>query len=48
MEDADHPLLTEHHWGDGTDVEEVYGLAGLRERLDILPPSRDGSGSEDS
>ncbi|MFJ6502954.1 McrB family protein [Streptomyces sp. NPDC091879] len=41
------PLLTEHHWGDGTDVEEVYGLVGLRERLGILPPSGDGSGSED-
>ncbi len=20
------PLRTEHHWGDGTDVEAVYGL----------------------
>lgn len=40
------PLLTEHHWGDGTDVEFTYGLAGLRERLGILPPSGDASGSE--
>ncbi|MFJ9089263.1 McrB family protein [Streptomyces sp. NPDC102384] len=42
------PLLTEHHWGDGTDVEEVYGLTGLRERLGIPQTSVDGSDSEDS
>ncbi|MFF4565723.1 McrB family protein [Streptomyces sp. NPDC001435] len=35
------PLLTEHHWGDGTDVEAVYGLAVLRERLGILLSSTD-------
>ncbi|MFI2409323.1 McrB family protein [Streptomyces sp. NPDC018947] len=42
------PLLTEHHWGDGTDVEFTYGLDTLRERLGILPPSSGTSGSEDS
>ncbi|MFB8248992.1 hypothetical protein ACFC5X_28615 [Streptomyces sp. NPDC055952] len=42
------PLLTEHHWGDGTDVEVTYGLDRLRERLGILPPTGEASGTEDS
>ncbi|GGT39581.1 McrB family protein [Streptomyces chromofuscus] len=42
------PLLTEHHWGDGTDVEFTYGLDKLREQLGILPPPGETSGSEDS
>ncbi|MEU5638394.1 McrB family protein [Streptomyces milbemycinicus] len=42
------PLLTEHHWGDGTDVEAVYGLDTLRDRLGLLPPSGDVSGPADS
>ncbi|MFD9759098.1 hypothetical protein [[Kitasatospora] papulosa] len=29
------PLLTEYHWGDGTDIEETYGLAGIREHLGL-------------
>ncbi|MFF8103799.1 McrB family protein [Streptomyces sp. NPDC016640] len=36
------PLLTEHHWGDGTDVEAVYGLPVLRARLNIPPPADAG------
>ncbi|NUP20347.1 MAG: AAA domain-containing protein [Streptomyces sp.] len=32
------PLLTEHHWGDGQDVETVYALDTLRDRLGIRPP----------
>ncbi|GGW88527.1 hypothetical protein GCM10010297_06960 [Streptomyces malachitofuscus] len=36
------PLLTEHHWGDGTDVEAVYGLPVLRTRLNIPPPANAG------
>ncbi|WP_225100747.1 AAA family ATPase [Streptomyces sp. CoH27] len=39
------PLLTEHHWGDTIDVEAVYGLGVLRDRLGIQPPSGDGTGS---
>ncbi|WP_051860290.1 McrB family protein [Streptomyces anulatus] len=31
------PLLTEYHWGDGTDIEETYGLAGIREHLGLRP-----------
>ncbi len=27
------PLLAEYHWGDGTDVKELYGLEELRGRL---------------
>jgi 5-methylcytosine-specific restriction protein B len=42
------PLLTEHHWGDGTDVEFTYGLDKLRVQLGILPPPGETSGSEDS
>ncbi|MEU7383474.1 AAA family ATPase [Streptomyces sp. NPDC042207] len=42
------PLLTEHHWGDGTDVEFTYGLDKLREQLGILPPSGETADSEDS
>ncbi|MFF5002881.1 McrB family protein [Streptomyces phaeochromogenes] len=42
------PLLTEHHWGDGIDVEAVYGLHVLRERLNILPPpAEDTAGDAD-
>ncbi|GHF18175.1 GTPase subunit of restriction endonuclease [Streptomyces werraensis] len=37
------PLLTEHHWGDGTDVEAVYGLHVLRARLNIPSPADVGS-----
>ncbi|MET8490384.1 hypothetical protein ABZW15_02815 [Streptomyces cellulosae] len=37
------PLRTEHHWGDGTDVEAVYGLPALRARLNIPPPANAGS-----
>ncbi|MFG2883022.1 McrB family protein [Streptomyces sp. NPDC048297] len=36
------PLLTEHHWGDGTDVEAVYGLPVLCDRLGI-PLGGDGA-----
>ncbi|MET9154743.1 AAA family ATPase [Streptomyces griseoflavus] len=36
------PLLTEHHWGDGTDVEAVYGLPVLRARLNIQPSADAG------
>nr|WP_236260352.1 AAA family ATPase [Streptomyces tendae] len=42
------PLLTEHHWGDGTDVEFTYGLDKLREQLGIMPPPDETSGSEDA
>ncbi|WP_306334480.1 McrB family protein [Streptomyces sp. KL118A] len=42
------PLLTEHHWGDGTDVEAVYGLDVLRARLGIRLSSGDDTGSSDS
>ncbi|MGW1882066.1 McrB family protein [Streptomyces sp. NPDC001970] len=42
------PLLTEHHWGDGIDVEAVYGLPVLRERLNIPPPAaEDAAGDAD-
>ncbi|WP_107415243.1 McrB family protein [Streptomyces pini] len=42
------PLLTEHHWGDGTDVEAVYGLETLRDRLGItpLPDADTGTGTD--
>lgn len=40
------PLLTEHHWGDGIDVEVVYALAQLRERLGILPPTGAGAAGD--
>ncbi|WP_052745460.1 McrB family protein [Allosalinactinospora lopnorensis] len=29
------PLLEEHHYGDGVDVEELYGLAALRAQLGL-------------
>ncbi|MER6633279.1 AAA family ATPase [Streptomyces sp. NPDC000987] len=35
------PLLTEHHWGDGVEVETVYALDTLRDRLGIRPPTAD-------
>ncbi|MEU2181598.1 hypothetical protein [Streptomyces thermolilacinus] len=43
------PLLTEHHWGDGTDVEAVYGLPVLRARLNIPSPADVGpaAGADD-
>ncbi|MFJ2020605.1 AAA family ATPase [Streptomyces nodosus] len=41
------PLLTEHHWGDGIDVEAAYGLDGLRDRLGIQRPADDGSTAEE-
>lgn len=31
------PLLEEHHYGDGIDVEELYGLAALRKELGLDP-----------
>lgn len=40
------PLLTEHHWGDNTNVDTVYGLGNLRDRLGILPPSADSTDAE--
>lgn len=33
------PLLTEYHWGDDTDIEETYGLAGIRQHLGLQPGS---------
>jgi 5-methylcytosine-specific restriction protein B len=42
------PLLTEHHWGDGIDVEAVYALPVLRERLNIpASPAEDAAGDAD-
>ncbi|MEU5097548.1 AAA family ATPase [Streptomyces sp. NPDC020996] len=38
------PLLTEHHWGDGVEVETVYALDTLRERLGIRPPTAADTG----
>ncbi|MFF3912872.1 McrB family protein [Streptomyces sp. NPDC001852] len=35
------PLLTEHHWGDGVEVETVYALDTLRDRLGLRPPTAD-------
>jgi 5-methylcytosine-specific restriction protein B len=41
------PLLTEHHWGDGVEVETVYALDTLRTRLGIRPPAAaDGDASD--
>lgn len=37
------PLLTEHHWGGRVEVEAVYALDTLRDRLGIQPPSADGT-----
>lgn len=42
------PLLTEHHWGDGLDVEAVYDLDVLRDRLGIALAASDDTGSADS
>nr|BFD85609.1 hypothetical protein StreXyl84_50100 [Streptomyces sp. Xyl84] len=42
------PLLTEHHWGDGTDVEFTYGLDKLREQIGILPSTDETADSEDA
>ncbi|MFC4562853.1 AAA family ATPase [Nocardiopsis mangrovi] len=33
------PLLEEHHYGDGTDAAERYGLASLRAHLGLVAPS---------
>lgn len=46
------PMLTEHHWGDGTDVETVYALDSLRDRLGIEVTTggipSDGAGADGS
>ena len=36
------PLLSEHHYGEGIDVEKVYGLAALRAQLNAQRSARDG------
>jgi 5-methylcytosine-specific restriction protein B len=33
------PLLTEYHWGDGTDVPQQYGLDVIREHLGLISAS---------
>lgn len=43
------PLLEEHHYGDGVDIEGRYGLPVLRKALALRPPSPEpgeGTGSE--
>ncbi|MFJ9906415.1 hypothetical protein ACIRVK_26560 [Streptomyces sp. NPDC101152] len=42
------PLLTEHHWGDGVEVETVYALGTLRTRLGIRPPTAADGDAADS
>ena len=38
------PLLAEHHYGDGTDIEARYGLATLCSALRIAPETIGGAG----
>ncbi|MFD9504804.1 McrB family protein [Streptomyces sp. NPDC060035] len=38
------PLLTEYHWGDGTEIEETYGLPGIREHLGLNPGEQEETG----
>lgn len=40
------PLLTEHHWGEGVEVETVYALATLRDRLGIRLTTEDGTAAD--
>ncbi|MER5485473.1 AAA family ATPase [Streptomyces sp. NPDC002812] len=35
------PLLTEYHWGDGTNIQEAYGLDVIRDHLGMKPEPAD-------
>ncbi|MGW7412457.1 McrB family protein [Streptomyces sp. NPDC054863] len=41
------PLLTEYHWGDDTNIQQTYGLDGIREHLG-LPVGLPDTGATDA
>jgi 5-methylcytosine-specific restriction protein B len=41
------PLLEEHHYGDGLDVQRRYGLESLRARIASTPPTGIADSSDD-